>query len=112
MQTMNNEEKKSKMNIFKKLAALISYLGPFSLVIFILNIKDDFVRHHLRQGLILFFFEIFFTFIWLVPAIGWIAGLIGWSICNILSLVGIIFSLIGKKLTIPLVNWLGKKLKI
>ena len=102
----------SGVNIKKKLTSLFCYLTSFSLIVFVLNIKDDFVKSHLRQGLMLFFFEVFFTFIWLFPKIGWAIGLIGWSICIIFSLLGIIFSLIGKKIKMPLINWLGEKIKI
>jgi len=110
---MENENKTSKgVNPI----AIISYIGPLCLIPFFTKEKDEFVKFHAKQGLVLFICEVI---VWIVlrmlPFILWYA----WHLMNIISVVGLIFSIIGiinvvhkQKKQLPLIGSLANKIKL
>lgn len=89
--------------------AAISYLGVLVLLPYSLKKRGSFLDHHLRQGLSLFGAEIFFTFIVIIPFVGWLISFLGWFLCGIFSLFGFIEALRKRYWPLPI---LPKFLKI
>jgi len=52
--------------------------------------KHPFVRHHTKQGFLIFLLEVASTIILVIPVIGQVVGTTGWFIASILSLIGFI----------------------
>ncbi len=108
--------------------ALISYIGPLCLIpLFITKKKDDFLRFHLQQGLLLFLIEVavwFFFGVLFGSSSGW--GWQGWGAFGItgtiysvaslgllvLSLIGILNVINGEKKELPLIGRYAKGLRI
>lgn len=91
--------------------ALISYLGILCLVPYLAQEKDEFVRFHAKQGLVLFIGEVASWMLLAIPFLGFFAA-------NILSLVWIVFSVLGivnvignKKEKLPVIGDLADKIK-
>lgn len=95
-----------------RILSAISYLGILSLIPILLHSKDDYVRFHARQGLLLFITEIAFTLVWIIPFVGWVIGFLGWVLCFGLSVIGIIKTLSGRKWKIPILHRFVTKIKI
>lgn len=92
--------------------ALISYLGVFVLLPLILHLKSEFVVHHRKQGMALFCIEIFSVFIFLIPFVGWLVGLIGWLFSVVLSIIGVINVLQKKYWSVPFLIKISDKIKL
>lgn len=91
--------------------ALISYLGILCLVPYLAQEKDEFVRFHAKQGLVLFIGEVASWMLLAIPFLGFLAA-------NMLSLVWIVFSVLGivnvignKKEKLPVIGDLADKIK-
>lgn len=99
---------KEENNIF----AILSYLGILVLIP-LLAIKDDeFVKFHVKQGLVLFIAEVATMMIAWVPVIGWIGSPILYIIWLVLAIIGIINVLQGEKKELPLIGKFAQKFKI
>lgn len=97
--------------------AIISYIGPLCLIPFLTKEKDEFVKFHAKQGLVLLAFEVI---IWVVikllpPILFWYI----WQLMNIVYLVAIVFSIIGivnvvhkEKKQLPLIGSLANNIKL
>lgn len=106
-----NEEKKMEFDEDKGLAVL-SYLWILCLVPLLLKRQNEFVRHHSRQGLVLFIFEIILMVVAVVPLLGWLLAFFGWILAVVLSLSGIVNVLAGKMWRMPVLGKYADKLKI
>lgn len=95
-----------------RVLSAISYLGILSLVPIMLRTKNDYVRFHARQGLLLFIAEIVFTLIWIIPFVGWVIGFLGWILCFVFAIIGFVRSLFGRRWKIPVLNKFVGKVKI
>ncbi|MFC1789738.1 DUF4870 domain-containing protein [Patescibacteria group bacterium] len=100
-------EEGQKINVI----ALISYLGPLCLIPILTQEKNEFVKFHAKQGLILFISEaIIWFFVALLPIfyiILWIFN-IAWLV---LSIIGIINVTKNKKKELPLIGKFAENLK-
>lgn len=92
--------------------AVISYLGVLALIPLVLKLKNPFVLHHLRQGLLLFGVEVLLVVIGVIPLVGWVIVILGWLLCTILSLLGIFNAVIGRYWHFPLLSKYSQKIKI
>lgn len=65
----------------KKVAGILSYIGPLFLVPLIVVKDDADVKFHVNQGLVLFLFEVILSIVGavlaVIPIIGGLAGLLG-----------------------------------
>jgi len=102
------EQKEGKVNPL----AVLSYLGVLVLVPLLVEKKDEFVKFHNRQGLVLFICEIATLAISWFPILGWMLGFIAWILWVVLSIIGILNVLSGKKSSLPLVGGLAERFKI
>ncbi len=102
-----------------KILAAISYLGILVLIPLLVKKDSKFVMEHARQGLALFIAEVI---LWLVDLIfGWIPVLgtivtilvdICFVVLGIVSIIGLIYALMGKCWKIPVVYDFAQGLKI
>ncbi len=104
------EESKSKEK--PNLIAILSYLGILVLIPLLVAKEDEFVQYHAKQGLILLIIGVISMFIGLFPFIGWILAPFIFLAWFILSIIGIINVLKGKKKELPVVGKYEKKFKI
>ncbi|MBL7053749.1 hypothetical protein ISS06_00915 [Patescibacteria group bacterium] len=95
-----------------KIIAGFSYLGVLAIGVLAIKPKSEYVRFHLRQGVVLFLAEIVFTLIWIIPFIGWVIGFLGWILCLVLSVVAFAHAISGKKWKIPIVYGFSKKVNL
>jgi uncharacterized membrane protein len=71
--------------------ALFSYLGSLVIFPFALGFQHPFIKHHIKQGFLLFLLEVFSTVLILfVPVVGLLLGLTGWLFASFFSLIGLI----------------------
>ncbi len=102
-----------------KVLAAISYLGILVLIPLLVKKDSKFVMEHARQGLALFIAEIIVWLIELIfswiPFVGTIIAILA-DICYvvfaIVSIIALIYALMGKCWKIPLVYDFAKGLKI
>lgn len=92
--------------------AIISYLGIFCLVPLLLKEKNDFVKFHAKQGLVLFIGEfiswiLFGVIFYFLRVLGDLV-LVFWLI---LSIIGIVNALNKEKKEIPLVGKIAANFK-
>lgn len=104
---MEETPKKSQKNIL----AIISYIGILCLVPILMKEKDEFVKFHAKQGLVLFIAEVATLLISWIPILGWFIGFILWIIWVVLSLIGIINAVGGKQVPLPVIGKFAKKFK-
>ncbi len=89
-----------------RIMALMSYLGVLCLVPLVLNRKEEFVRFHARQGLILWMWEVLAIFSLFIPVIGHAFFTISFFVCGMCSLMGILQVLANKSWKFPVIgNW-------
>lgn len=93
--------------------AMICYLGILVIIPLLINTKNDpFVKFHIKQGLVLLVSIVIVNITWIIPILGWIAGVIGNIILLVLAIIGIINSASGKEEKLPLIGQYAKNFKI
>jgi len=95
-----------------KIFAVLGYLSILCLVPLLLKKDNKFALFHGKQGLVLFIFEVAAGIISLVPFLGWIIGILALIIFPILSVIGIIRSLMGQYWKMPVLGELAEKITI
>lgn len=119
MSTDNNPFSELGKEIFPESASdpsaslfvVFSYIPILCLAPILRMGKDEGLKFHARQGLVLFLIEIVAS-IFLIPSISsliWTAVLIA---CIGSAAAGVIFALQGKKIRLPLIGNLADKIKI
>ncbi len=108
-----NEQPLTSGKVPKNKMAIFSYLGPLFWVPVFISRDDENLKFHIRQGLILFFFEILvgsLTFssphLWLL-----IVTYLLILMCVILSIIGILNVMRGRQDGLPLIGRLAKRIK-
>ena len=107
------KSKKSGKIENEKVCALLSYLLVGIIWYFVDEKmkKSSFAKYHVKQGLILLFFELIFSALASVPIIGWfIIWPIGYIASIIFLILGIINSLNGKEAELPIIGQFAAKL--
>lgn len=93
-----------------KFVALCSYLGILCLVPLVLNRKEEFVRFHAKQGLVIWMWEVVAIFTLFIPVLGHLFFTVSFIICALLSLVGILQVLANKSWKFPVIGNLAENL--
>jgi fumarate reductase subunit D len=106
---MDDQKTSSKeLNIM----ALLSYIGILCLIPLLTKPQDEFVKFHLKQGLVIFIGEIATMFLFWILAflfpLWWLLNL-GWFI---LSIVGIVNVVKNEQKPVPFVGKYADKIKI
>jgi len=95
-----------------KIFGIMAYIGILCLLPLLLKKENKFALFHGKQGLVLFLGEVIFSFIGIVPFLGWIIWFLGMTVCFIFSIVGIIQALSGNYWKMPIVADLAAKINI
>jgi uncharacterized membrane protein len=105
---MENENKKSEgVNPI----AVISYIGPLCLIPYLTKEKDEFVKFHAKQGLVLFILEIITSAIsWFFPFLSYLMNLVS-LVWFVLIIIGIINVVNKQKKQLPIIGFLADKMK-
>ena len=88
----------------KMLFGILSYLGPFVIVSYLVKENDPFVRFHIKQGLVLLSIEIIS---WLLSTMVAMWSL--WQFIRIVNLAVLVLAVIG---IINVVKWKEKELPL
>ena len=95
-----------------KIFAVIGYLGILCLVPLLFKKENKFALFHGKQGLVLFLGEVALGIVSVIPFLGWFVGFFGVLIFGILSLIGIVQSLLGNYWKMPVVADIADKFNI
>lgn len=95
----------------KDLTAILSYIGILFLVPLLACKDNSFAQFHAKQGLVLCIAEIATSMVSWIPVVGWIA-LFCWIMWLILSVMGIVNVLNGKKEGLPVIGKFAGNFKI
>lgn len=96
----------------KNMIALLSYLGILVIVPLLTAKNDPFVKYHVKQGLTLLIAWIAISFVAWIPILGWLVGALGWLVCIVLTIIGIINVIQGKEKQLPLIGQFAERFKI
>lgn len=96
----------------KILMAVLAYLSILIIIPFLMAREDAFVKHHLKQGLVLFALWII---VWVADQMIWslyaVFGLLQFGIF-VLAIIGIVNAIQGNMKEVPLVGQFGKSFNI
>ena len=92
--------------------AILAYLWILCLIPVLMKKEDEFVKFHTRQGLMLFIVEIAVGIIAIIPFIGPLVYMVGYLICGVLSIIGIVQVLKGNKWNMPVIGEWADKINI
>ncbi len=95
-----------------KIFAVIGYLGILCIIPLLLKKENRFALFHGKQGLVLFIGEIGAAIINIVPILGQLVWILAVMIFGILSLVGIVQSLMGNYWKMPIIGDIAEKISI
>ncbi len=85
--------------------AVLAYLGILILIPFLTEShKDQFVKFHIKQGLVLIIMEVVGSVIAAIPIFGWIVGPLLWIASVILLVMGIMNAVAGSYKELPVVG--------
>ena len=87
-----------------KLMAILSYVGVLSLVPYLAEKDNKWVRYHAIQGVNLFIIEVILYIIRVIPILGWIIGWLGSIVTLVISIIGIVNACNGEAKELPIVG--------
>lgn len=87
-----------------KVYAALSYMWILSLVPLLMKRDREYVHWHAKQGFVLFVGEFILFLIGMIPVLGWIVNFVGWIVALILSVLGILAALSGRKWEMPIIK--------
>jgi uncharacterized membrane protein len=111
MEEISNQPKKqgSEVNIM----ALICYLGFLCLIPILNKEKDEFVRFHAKQGLVILIGELATWILFAaVPFLFFMIANLFWLFWTVLSIIGIVNVVNKQQKEIPLVGQFAAKIKL
>ncbi|KJJ84647.1 conserved hypothetical protein, membrane [Candidatus Omnitrophus magneticus] len=95
----------------EKTYAVFSYLGILCFIPFFTMKDKEYVMFHAKQGLILFIIEYAASLVQYFPGVGLFLRGIIMFICVVLSIAGILHSIIGNKWEMPVIADWAKSIK-
>ena len=110
-----SEEKNSSTGLDSNIGGLLSYvLGWITgLIFFLIEEKDEFVRFHALQSIIVFgaitVFSIFFGILFIVPFLGAILGSFLWIASVVLWIILMVKAYQGERFKLPIAGDLAEK---
>jgi len=91
--------------------AIVAYFLFF--VPLLTDAKDDpFVKFHVKQSIVLLILVVISWFIWIIPVIGWLLGVVMPIFILVLWVIGIINAASGKEKPLPLIGQFAEKINI
>ncbi|MEK6967346.1 MAG: DUF4870 domain-containing protein [Nanoarchaeota archaeon] len=111
---------KKTLNSDEMMTAILSYLGILLLIpLLVVKKKDEFIKFHLRQGIVLLIVEVifaiaaqFFGFLFFLGWIIWPLVSLCWLAILIVSIVAIIKAIQGEMWKIPVISNYTSMIKI
>ena len=104
---------KTKITQDERVMALLAYLWILVMIPLLLKKDSDFCSFHVKQGLVLFLASLAVMILGMVPILGWLIILpFGWLAITILSILGIINVLQGKKWKMPYIGQYAEKIDL
>lgn len=107
-QEKHTHQSSSKVNSI----AIFSYLGIFCLIPLLVAKDDEFAQYHAKQGLAVFLVWTCVSLLAIIPYLGWLLFILSSPVLLVLSIIGIVNVLQGKRKEIPLLGKYGKSFKI
>ncbi|MBL7069303.1 MAG: hypothetical protein ISS34_05550 [Candidatus Omnitrophica bacterium] len=95
-----------------KIFAVIGYLGILCLVPLLLKKNNKFALFHGKQGLVLFIGEVGASIITIIPILGQLIWILAVMVFGMLSLVGIVQSLMGNYWRMPVIGEIAEKISL
>ena len=95
-----------------KLFAVMAYLGILCFIPLLLKKDNKFALFHGKQGLILFICEVGAAITNIVPIVGQLIWILSVLVFGILSLAGIVQSLMGNYWKMPILGDIAEKISI
>jgi fumarate reductase subunit D len=95
----------------RDLTAALSYIGILFIIPLLVSKNNDFVKFHVKQGLVLFIAEMLTTAIAWIPILGWFVAFVAWIVWIILAITGIMNVLNLKQISLPLIGEFAKNFK-
>jgi len=93
-----------------KFFAVISYISFLCVITFILKKSNKFALYHARQGLVLFVMEVAAFILSIIPLLGWLIVIFGYTLFLLVSVWGIIQAALGIYCRIPIVSEISDKI--
>ena len=108
------EEKKETPEVKEeRLMAAIAYIWILCLVPLLTKKNNKYCQWHAKQGLVLFIVSFAVMILGMIPFFGWLIIFpLGWLLIIVLSLLGIVNALQGKKWEMPFLGKYAKQIKI
>ena len=98
-----------------KSIAWLSYLGILVIIPVLTQKENPYTKFHIKQGLTLFIFSFAWSFLQflfnIIPYFGFFINICIWIFLSVLGIIGIINSLQGKTILLPVIGQLGEKFK-
>ncbi len=110
-----SEEKNSSTGLDSNIGGLLAYVLGWvtGLIIFLIETKDEFVRFHAMQSMIVFgaisIFSIVFGVLFRVPYLGAILGSLLWIASVVLWIILIVKAYQGERYKLPIAGDLAEK---
>ncbi|MFH2063016.1 MAG: hypothetical protein ABIJ46_02565 [bacterium] len=92
----------------QRLMAALSYVGILFLVPLLYPKKDEEIRFHLRQGVVVFIVDVLVSFVAWIPLIGWSLALV----MLLVSIYGFIQAWQGERWEIPFLHQYAEKINL
>jgi len=97
----------------KRVIAAMSYIWILCLIPLLTRRNDQFCQFHGKQGLVLFIGSFGVMILGMIPVLGWLIILpLGCIVIVILSILGIINALQGKKWKMPFIGQYAEKINL
>jgi len=116
--TMNNESDQSRSQTKpaepvnrsdeQRLIAALSYVGILFLVPLLYSKKDEEIKFHLRQGIVLFVADVVVSFVGWIPIVGWLLVILA----LVVSIYGFIQAWQGVRWEIPFLSKYARQIKL
>jgi len=103
--------KKEKISFSSCLWVVSAYVWVFAFVPYFLKRKNEFVKFHAKQGVVLFVTELILIFLSAIPIVGQLISLFGSIFCAYLSIRAMVAGLMGRKWVLPLIGRYAQKIK-
>ncbi len=98
------------IRVESKVWAMLSYLGPLCLWSAMKTKEDEFVRFHVKQGLVLFIIELLLWTVMALPIVSLFFYIVGRLFLGLAIVWGVISALSGEYRSIPVVGSLANKI--
>jgi uncharacterized membrane protein len=95
-----------------KFFAVISYISFLCVITLLLKKNNKFALFHAKQGLVIFVVEVVSFVLSIIPLLGMMIKIVGFTFCAIASLWGVLQSFSGICGKIPLVSRVSDKISL